>query len=237
MTVTVLVSAFAPFGNFHLSCDQDETIEDVFDVVLGRIRVQSGLRFGPVSQPLAPWSTRLSELCKDGESLVSFRLAPVLPGGKGGFGSQLRAAGGRMSSQKTSNNDSCRDLSGRRLSTLKEAKRLATYLENEPARKKALQDAQKAKLDKLERELGIAPGGSKDGQPVHAGMKRRLDDTDFLEESQNLVENVKSAVAEGMLKKRKKAKMDPPPVPERASDSVELSPAVNAAATPEVAVA
>lgn len=56
------------------------------------------------------------------EDLVSFRLyAPVL-GGKGGFGSQLRAAGGRMSSQKTSNNDSCRDLSGRRLSTLKQAK-------------------------------------------------------------------------------------------------------------------
>ena len=28
-----------------------------------------------------------------------------------------------MSSQKTSNNDSCRDLSGRRLSTIKEAKK------------------------------------------------------------------------------------------------------------------
>jgi hypothetical protein len=43
-------------------------------------------------------------------------------GGKGGFGSQLRAAGGRMSRGQPTNNDSCRDLSGRRLSTLKEAK-------------------------------------------------------------------------------------------------------------------
>lgn len=42
-------------------------------------------------------------------------------GGKGGFGSQLRAAGGRMSRGQPTNNDSCRDLSGRRLSTLKEA--------------------------------------------------------------------------------------------------------------------
>ncbi|KAJ3771895.1 Sde2 N-terminal domain-containing protein [Lentinula raphanica] len=41
-----------------------------------------------------------------------------------------------MSSQKTSNNDSCRDLSGRRLSTLKEAKKLAEYLESEPDRRK-----------------------------------------------------------------------------------------------------
>lgn len=44
-------------------------------------------------------------------------------GGKGGFGSQLRAAGGRMSSGKATNTDSCRDLSGRRLSTIKEAQR------------------------------------------------------------------------------------------------------------------
>ncbi|KAJ3835193.1 telomere stability and silencing-domain-containing protein [Lentinula raphanica] len=49
--------------------------------------------------------------------------SPRVLGGKGGFGSQLRTASGRMSSQKTSNNDSCRDLSGRRLSTLKEAKK------------------------------------------------------------------------------------------------------------------
>jgi len=55
--------------------------------------------------------------------LVTLRLTPRLPGGKGGFGSQLRAAGGRMSSQKASNNDSCRDLNGRRLSTINEAKK------------------------------------------------------------------------------------------------------------------
>ena len=62
------------------------------------------------------------ELGRVTHRLVSLRLSPRLRGGKGGFGSQLRAAGGRMSSQKTSNNDSCRDLNGRRLSTIKEAK-------------------------------------------------------------------------------------------------------------------
>jgi len=67
----------------------------------------------------------LSSLLQDeeGGNLVTLRLTPLMMGGKGGFGSQLRAAGGRMSSQKTSNNDSCRDLSGRRLSTIKEAKK------------------------------------------------------------------------------------------------------------------
>jgi hypothetical protein len=142
-----------------------------------------------------------------------------------------------MSSQKTSNNDSCRDLSGRRLSTIKEAKkyvsivynsisahhhlillsfvlRLAEYLEGEPARKRAAADAQKAKLDALEKKLGIAPSTSaatgdeeprastsklNDGvapEPL-AGKKHRFDDTEYLEQSREIVDGVKSAVTAG----------------------------------------
>jgi hypothetical protein len=56
---------------------------------------------------------------------IHLRLGVRLPGGKGGFGSQLRAAGGRMSSKRTENKDSCRTLDGRRLSTVKEAERCA----------------------------------------------------------------------------------------------------------------
>jgi multidrug efflux pump subunit AcrA (membrane-fusion protein) len=73
---------------------------------------------------------------------------------------------------------------------------LAAYLESEPERKKAALDAQKAKLAALDKQLGNKPGGTGDSQP-QAGTKRRLDDTEFLEESQNLVDNVKSAVAQG----------------------------------------
>jgi len=116
-----------------------------------------------------------------------------------------------MSSQKTSNNDSCRDLSGRRLSTLKEAKKMAEYLESEPLRKKAAADAQKAKLEALERQLGIVPGRPtgpdiQDSSLV-AGRKRRFDDTEYLEQSKEIVDGVKSAVAAGLLRKRKKGKV------------------------------
>jgi hypothetical protein len=126
MTVTVLVSAFAPFGNFCINSDVGSTISDLFDDLMLReplLRKVGGLRFCPTSRPLAQSSTTLSEICDGDQTLVSFTLTPSLLGGKGGFGSQLRAAGGRMSSQRTSNNDSCRDLSGRRLSTVKEAKK------------------------------------------------------------------------------------------------------------------
>lgn len=119
-----------------------------------------------------------------------------------------------MSSQKTSNNDSCRDLSGRRLSTIKEAKRcvndieihrvhtnmlahrLAEHIESEPLRKKAQQEAQRAKLEALEKKLGMAPGGSSDSDPL-AGKKHRLDDTEYLEQSREIVDNVKNAVSIG----------------------------------------
>lgn len=54
---------------------------------------------------------------------IELEICARMLGGKGGFGSQLRAAGGRMSSGKATNVDSCRDLSGRRISTIKEAQR------------------------------------------------------------------------------------------------------------------
>jgi len=117
-----------------------------------------------------------------------------------------------MSSQKTNNNDSCRDLSGRRLSTVKEAKKLAAYLEGEPERKKAVVDARKAKIEALERQLGIdasssSPSSSKGKETDKlAGSKRRFDDTEYLEQSRDIVDGVKNAVAAGLLKKRKKAK-------------------------------
>lgn len=72
-------------------------------------------------------STPLSALCNAANSSfpITLDLCARLRGGKGGFGAQLRAAGGRMASGKNQNTDSCRDLSGRRLSTIKEAQRQA----------------------------------------------------------------------------------------------------------------
>jgi len=81
--------------------------------------------------------------------------------------------------------------------------RLAEYLEQEPARKKAAAEAQRAKLEALERRLGIdgdAGPSSSGGDPVQvAGRKHRFDDTEYLEQSRELVDNVKSAVTAGTV--------------------------------------
>ena len=82
--------------------------------------------------------------------------------------------------------------------------RLAEYLESEPARKKAAAEAQRAKLEALERKLGIdasgGAGSSSNGDPTQVvGRKHRFDDNEYLEQSRELVDSVKSAVTAGQF--------------------------------------
>jgi len=204
---SVLVSTFVPFSTLCFSVSSDTAFDDLYDILAERypeLPNPHDLLLRPTSNFVPSTTTPLSSFPQGGGlHEISLQLLPRLLGGKGGFGSQLRAAGGRMSSQKTSNNDSCRDLTGRRLSTIKEAKKLAEYIESEPARKKAEAEAKKAKLEALEKKLGI----SKDEEPGQ-NKKRRLDDDEYIEQSKEIVENVKSAVSAALLKKKKKAKVN-----------------------------
>ncbi|WVQ81600.1 hypothetical protein IAT38_003724 [Cryptococcus sp. DSM 104549] len=170
------------------------------------------------SGPLPPTTLLSSLQHRDAPSHpITLHLTPRLLGGKGGFGSQLRAAGGRMSTGKATNVDSCRDLSGRRLGTIKEAKRQAELLESEPALRAQALAAEKTRLEVLEHKLGISSGdvgadGSKrkvedvDLEEL-ARKKHKFEDNKFFEESREINENVRSAVSAALLlKKKKKAK-------------------------------
>ncbi|BGP35793.1 hypothetical protein JCM10296v2_007645 [Rhodotorula toruloides] len=191
-----------------------------------RLSYASG-RLLPRLSSIAPVSS-LAGAKKDEGGFVTLRLGVRLPGGKGGFASQLRAQGGRMSSNKAQNTDSCRSLDGRRLSTIKEAQKLAKLLESEPDRLAAAALAKQRKLDELNAEIkrlerqagvdaaqsgaveasgsGTAPSTSGGGG---GGNKRKLD-AHYVEESREIVSGVKDAVKAAMLKKRKKAKASSP---------------------------
>lgn len=125
--ISVLVSTFAPFPSLTVSAPETDNVSTLWDHLNARYStlppsLAASTVFttygGLVPSPDAPFSS----FADIDSSLITLRLSPRVLGGKGGFGSQLRAAGGRMSSQKTSNNDSCRDLNGRRLRTIKDAK-------------------------------------------------------------------------------------------------------------------
>lgn len=117
--------------------------------------------------------TTLRDLSSSPNAFLDLEIRLSILGGKGGFGSMLRAQGGKMSARKgEENNDSCRDLNGRRLKTVKEAQSLAAYLAAAPAREAALSKAQAEKYAKLEKMLGRKPKDAKDFEEA-AG---RLDD-------------------------------------------------------------
>ncbi|ORY29135.1 telomere stability and silencing-domain-containing protein [Naematelia encephala] len=175
----------------------------------------------PSSGPLSPRTTLASlRHASNPSHPITLDVCARILGGKGGFGSQLRAAGGRMSSGKATNVDSCRDLSGRRLGTIKEAQRQAELLESAPALRAQTLAAEKAKLEAIERSLGISAPGEGEGSSSSvkrlaevdleelARKKHKFDDNQFLEESREINDNVRSAVAAGLLKKKKKPKTD-----------------------------
>lgn len=113
----------------------------------------------------------------------------------------------------------------------------------------------------MEKKLGIEPASSSSAgsskaagapsgdPPVLAGRKHRFDDTEYLEQSKELVDGVKSAVSIGksllcciaavgtditlaLLKKRKKAKLGPSSAPavEKTSLADQTPPLVSPAA-------
>jgi hypothetical protein len=127
---SILFETFSPLPSLTLTVPSDTTFSELPSLLQDRYAdlpdpstyVLSTHR-GALPSLLASVSSLHVNDSSCSGNLITLRLTPRVLGGKGGFGSQLRAAGGRMSSQKTSNNDSCRDLNGRRLSTIKEAKK------------------------------------------------------------------------------------------------------------------
>lgn len=114
------------------------------------------------------------DICSNGYAIV----VPRLLGGKGGFGSMLRAIGAQI--EKTTNREACRDLSGRRLRDINEEKRLKAWIEKQTKRHDEAAERKKKKLEKLCAE------------PRHEFRDQRYE-----QERAELPEKVEDAVEEG----------------------------------------
>jgi len=132
-----------------------------------------------------------SLLASPSDDFLTLRLSAPLCGGKGGFGSQLRAAGGRMSSRKKKaqgeNNGSSRNLDGRRLRTITEAKALAEYLALKPDMDKKEREE---RMKKWEQIIEIA---EKKQEELKSGSKARLDGQ-WMEAKEEASEKTREAV-------------------------------------------
>ncbi|XP_052867565.1 splicing regulator SDE2-like [Anopheles cruzii] len=127
-------------------------------------------------------------ITQNGRSIASWQTvscsAPLcingrLPGGKGGFGSMLRAIGAQI--EKTTNREACRDLSGRRLRDINEEKRLKAYLEKQ-------QEASEDKRAKVEKKIA----------KMLAKSKPEFDDEQYEAARSELVVAVDEALDKGL---------------------------------------
>ncbi|KAK5936395.1 hypothetical protein CgunFtcFv8_027762 [Champsocephalus gunnari] len=122
---------------------------------------------------------RLSELEDPLQAGAVYHLEPRLCGGKGGFGSMLRALGAQI--EKTTNREACRDLSGRRLRDVNHEKEMAEWLKKQTEREA---EKEQKRLDRLQRKLA---------EPRH-----QFTDPDYQKQSHELQERLEDSVMKGL---------------------------------------
>ncbi|MCJ1280766.1 hypothetical protein MMC26_000083 [Xylographa opegraphella] len=129
------------------------------------------------------------------DNILPLRLSVPLCGGKGGFGSQLRAAGGRMSSKRKrnagENNGSNRNLDGRRIRTVNEAKALAEYLALKPDMERKEKEARRKRWEQ------VVELAERREEEIRSGAKGRVDGK-WVEDKEEAGERTREAVKNAM---------------------------------------
>ncbi|KAL2174267.1 telomere stability and silencing-domain-containing protein [Thermothelomyces heterothallicus CBS 202.75] len=129
--------------------------------------------------------------------LLPLRLSAPLVGGKGGFGSQLRAAGGRMSKRRkgpngAEENGSSRNLDGRRLRTVTEAKALAEYLAIKPEMDRREKERRRKRWEE------IVEMTERRQEEIKYGSRKVGLDGKWVEDKEEVGERTREAVLEAM---------------------------------------
>ncbi|KAF2803519.1 uncharacterized protein BDZ99DRAFT_353028, partial [Mytilinidion resinicola] len=197
--INILLTSFPGLdlpSTLSFPIDASSTISDLAATLLERIPQVANNRLiltTTSNKQLLPHSSEplTSLLSSPDDAFIPLRLSAPLCGGKGGFGSQLRAAGGRMSSRKKrsqgENNGSSRNLDGRRLRTVTEAKALAEYLAVKPDMDK------KEREEKMKRWEAIVDAADRKEDEIRSGKTARLDGK-WVEDKEEAEQKTRDAV-------------------------------------------
>ncbi|KAB5528167.1 telomere stability and silencing-domain-containing protein [Coniochaeta sp. 2T2.1] len=200
--VNVLVTGFNGLPNTVLTVKPTTTISELRSSLGDRLPQTPTTRLilTTLSNKQLPnqSSEPISSLLPSQENdFLSLRLSAPLCGGKGGFGSQLRAAGGRMSKKKkgganaAEENGSSRNLDGRRIRTVNEAKALAEYLAIKPEMEKKEKEKRRARWEQ------IVEMTEKKQEEIRHGRKGYVDGK-WVEDKEEANERTREAVLAAM---------------------------------------
>lgn len=207
--VNVLLSSFPGLSlpsTVSFSLPSTSTLSDLCEKVSSYIPpavpLQSLILTTTNNKQLLPSSRTVSDLISPNgdftatSNLLPLRLSVPMCGGKGGFGSQLRAAGGRMSSRRKRNqgddNGSSRNLDGRRIRTVNEAKALAEYLAVKPEMDK------KEKEERRRRWEAVVDAAEKRQEEIKNGGGKQKVDGQWMEDRDEMNEKAREAVLAAM---------------------------------------
>ncbi|BCS24322.1 telomere maintenance SDE2 family protein [Aspergillus puulaauensis] len=207
--VNVLLSSFPGLSlpsTVSFSLSPTSTLSDLCEKVSSYIPptvpLQSLILTTTNNKQLLPSSRTVSDLISPNgditatSNLLPLRLSVPMCGGKGGFGSQLRAAGGRMSSRRKRNqgddNASSRNLDGRRIRTVNEAKALAEYLAVKPDMDK------KEKEERRRRWEAVVDAAEKRQEEIKNGGGKQKVDGQWMEDKDEMNEKAREAVLAAM---------------------------------------
>lgn len=123
-------------------------------------------------------------------------LIPLL-GGKGGFGSLLRAIGAQI--EKTTNRDACRDLSGRRLRDVKREDELKKLIALQEKLQEERKRRKKEKLEKLKKKTEVSSTNTSIQELV-----AMFDDHEFNRRRLELCDIIEAAVDKGIINFKKR---------------------------------
>ncbi|KAH0004555.1 hypothetical protein KCU78_g13344, partial [Aureobasidium melanogenum] len=204
-TINVLISSFAGLTlprTLSLPVPADTSIAAFTSLLSTHLPPHTdNLLLSTTSRRIDTTSTSsLSSLLSDNGSptFLPLHLSARLLGGKGGFGSQLRAAGGRMSSRKNRNrnpdqlNGSNRNLDGRRLRTITEAKNLAEYLALKPEMDK------KEKEERRKRWEAVVEAAERKEEELRKGNRNARLDGEWVEAKEEVEQKTRDAVLAAM---------------------------------------
>ncbi|XP_075195183.1 splicing regulator SDE2 [Anomaloglossus baeobatrachus] len=110
---------------------------------------------------------------------LMYSIEPRLCGGKGGFGSMLRALGAQI--EKTTNREACRDLSGRRLRDVNHEKAMAEWIKKQAEREA---EKEQRRLERLKRKL--------------AEPKHYFTDPEYHQQCSDMSERLEDSVIKGL---------------------------------------
>merc|ERR1711936_248242 len=132
-----------------------------------------------------------------------------LPGGKGGFGSLLRAIGAQI--QKTTNHEAMRDLSGRRQRDINNEQRMRDYAAKQGEREREELEKKEAKLQKLKR-LAERENKHEFSDPQYDKVRSETEENvhDAMEAAMKVASEAKEAEKDLKRKAETEKKVEPP---------------------------